>query len=186
MRAARRDISGLLSKAITTKIQFVFSQSLLLLARKQLKADHCKAYIVSSSESEMSEIVNDLAVTVCSFDEQHHNMAVTLLQTKKLIVKEVSIPPTIMSNDGLIQLKQVEDDFCVLMKQEVQDINVHTRQVIITGFCPSRVKNAHSSVVDILKLYTEQHVKLECTPEEVIYLCKVDKECESILSSLPV
>ena len=68
----------------------------------------------------------------------------------------------------------------------MQDVSMCSKKIVITGFRPSRVKNAHSSIVSLLKLYSEHHIKLECKPEEVIYLCKVDKESESILSSLPV
>ena len=188
VRAARKVINDLLSNATITNVQFVFSHSLLLITQKQLEAEQCKAYsVISNSDLQMS--ADKLTVTVCSFDERHHSMAITLLDRKDPMIEEISIPPLTISNDDLIQqLKQLEDDFCVLIQQEIRDINEHSRQnlIEITGYCPSRVKNAQSSVISLLKLYSEQQVKLECKPEEVIYLCKVDKESRSILSSLPV
>ena len=152
-----------------------------------MEAERYKVYFSSQLNVTDNTESTNLTVTVCSFDEWHHCMAVTLLNRKEPIVEEVIIPPLTISNDGFTQqLKQLEDNFCVLIKeQKLQDISISSKQIMITGFCPSRVKNAHSSIVSFLKLYSEHHVKLECKPEEVIYLCKVDKESETILSSLP-
>lgn len=101
--AARKIIDDLLSNAIITNVQFAFSQSLLLIAQKQLEAEHCQTYSVisecdSNSELQMSDTVTEkLTVTVCSFDERHYSMAVTLLDKKDPITEEVLIPPLTIS-----------------------------------------------------------------------------------------
>ena len=185
VREARKVINDFLSKAIITNIQYAFSQTLLLIAQKQLKAEQCKVYL------RISDGTDDMIVTVCSFDEEHHSVATTLLNRKAPVIEEIIIPSLTISSDSFIsflqQINQLEDSLCVLIKdQKQQDISVHSKQIVITGFCPFRVKNAHSSIHSLLKPYLEHHIKLECKPEEVIYLCKVDKESESILSDLPV
>ena len=117
VREARKIINDKISKAIVTNVQCTFSQSLLLIVRKQLEAEQCKVYF--SSELNISDNTNNLTVTVCSFDERHHCVAVKLLNRKEPIVDEVIIPPSTISNDGFTQqLKQLEDNFCVFIKEQ--------------------------------------------------------------------
>ena len=191
VRAARNEVDSILVQAIVTVLNPIFPHSLLPLAQKQLKTDSCKVYISFAESKMMSDVPvgpshDQNVVTVCSFDEQNHKVAVTLLQTNPL-EEEVIIPYAVMQKlctDG--QLKQLEDEFCIAVKQQTEHCQeAQNSTMVITGFHPPRVKMAQEKLNGLIKLHSEQRVKLDCKLEEMIYLCKVNREARSYLSSLP-
>ena len=179
---ARKEVDNIISQAKVTTLIVAFSHCLLELAKRSLKCENCLTYI---SSEKMLKSSNTVTVTVCSFNKTVHKRAVSLLQTTPTR-EEVVVSPAVSKNPVTNEtIKHLEDKHCVMIEeeraQEIQD-----NKLVIIGFRCDKVKDAHIELIQLIKLHSEQRVKFDCKPEELLYLLKVtSKESRSLLLKLP-
>ena len=181
VETSRKEVDDVIMQAKVTTLTLPFPISLFSLAKRQLKTDNCPIYIGSEKLQE-----NSIVITLCSFDEQTHKKAITLLQNTPL-KEEVEVSSTVITKlitDRLI--KQLEEKYCIVVEQKKAQESQDIITLVIAGFHSQTVKHAHKELLSLVKQYSEQRVTLGCKPEEVFYLLRViSKESRSLFSSLP-